>query len=81
MSVLADDLGVDLLKALGMEGMPVTGVTVHFEASQAVEVLVKFLPDKEQADGVIEILKRYELHEKVDPNGAPQDTTEQGGDS
>lgn len=66
MTVMTNQVGADLLKVLGMEGMPVIGVTVHFQAEQAVEVQVKFLPDKSQAEGVIEILKRYELHEKVE---------------
>lgn len=66
MSVMSEQVGAELLEALGLQGMPITAVTVHFEASQAVEVQVKFMPDQTQATGVIEILKRYELHEKPD---------------
>lgn len=66
MTVMTNQVGADLLKALGMEGMPVTGVTVHFQAEQAVEIQVKFYANKDQAEDVIEILKRYELHEKVE---------------
>lgn len=66
MTVMTHQVGADLLKVLGMEGKPVTGVTVHFQAEQAVEVQVKFLPDKPQAEGVIAILKRYQLQEKVE---------------
>lgn len=65
MTVMTNQVGADLLKVLGMEGKPVTAVTVHFEADNPVEVQVKFYADKQQAKGVIEILKRYELHEKT----------------
>ncbi|TWI52969.1 hypothetical protein IQ22_02804 [Pseudomonas duriflava] len=70
MAVYSNAIGKELLEALGLQGMSVTAVTVHFEASQAVEVQVKFLPDQTQAAGVIEILKRYELHEKPDEPSA-----------
>lgn len=38
MTVMTNQVGADLLKALGMEGISITGVTVHFQAEQAVEV-------------------------------------------
>ncbi|WP_288659526.1 MULTISPECIES: hypothetical protein [Pseudomonas] len=66
MSVMSEQVGAELLEALGLQGMPITAVTVHFEASQAVEIQVKFYANKDQAEDVIEILKRYELHEKVE---------------
>lgn len=64
MTVMTHQVGADLLKVLGMEGKPVTAVTVHFETEKAVEVQVKFYANKQQAEDVIEIIKQYELHEK-----------------
>lgn len=62
--VSSTEVGGDLLKALDLEGRPVTAVTVHFQSDSAVEIQVKFYANKDQAEDVIEIIKQYELHEK-----------------
>lgn len=66
MAVSSNEIGKDLLDALGLPIAGVTGLTIRVEASQAVEVQVRLLPTEQQVGDVIEILKRYELHEKDD---------------
>lgn len=64
MAVSSNTIGKAVIDALGLPVAGVTGITVSLQTNQPVEVLVRYLPSEQQVDDVIDILKRYELHEK-----------------
>lgn len=64
MTVSSNTIGKAVIDALGLQVAGVTGITVSLQTNQPVEVLVRYLPSEQQVGDVIDILKRYELHEK-----------------
>lgn len=66
MAVLSNQVGKQLLEALGIELEGVLGVTLVFEAHEPVEARVRYVPSKAAVEGAVELLKSYEMHEKPD---------------
>lgn len=66
MAVLSNQVGEQLLEALGIELEGVLGVTLVFDVHEPVEAHVRYAPSKAAVEAAVELLKSYEMHEKPD---------------
>lgn len=64
--VLGNDIGPKVAEALGIDATDLRSLQISITAREVVIVTAEYMPRDEQLDDVIEILKRYELVEKVD---------------
>lgn len=64
MAVTAQQIGLEVLQALGLEGKGVTGIKIEMNGHDPVTMEVSMLPERSQVVNIIEIIKRYELVEK-----------------
>ena len=64
MAVTAQQIGREVLQALGLEGKSVTGIKIEMNGRDPVTLEVSMLPERSQVVSIIEIIKRYELVEK-----------------
>jgi len=51
------DFNKRLVKALGLDGQLVTGITIKAEANSPVEVTITMLVQQEEVDGLIEAIE------------------------
>lgn len=64
MAVTAQQIGMEVLQALGLESKGVTGINIEMNGSDPVTLEVSMLPERSQVVNIIEIIKRYDLVEK-----------------
>ncbi len=55
------DVGMDVLKVLGIENTRVSSVTIHIEAAEVVTITIKKFPTKEELEGIVSIISKYHL--------------------
>lgn len=53
----------EIAEVLGFAEKPVRSISLRFSCSEAVSVVVEFVPQVAEAEAVKEILKHYQLHE------------------
>jgi hypothetical protein len=61
--VLGMQVGKELLEALGLDGKKVRSVDLHFSGQEIVTATVVHMVLDEQARKVIDVIRKYELHE------------------
>lgn len=74
--VVTTAIGEELCQALGLPADKVTSIDLRFPANGIVTAAVEFLPERSQLDEVVNILRRYELHEKQDERPRSDQSTE-----
>lgn len=65
--VHTQEIGPQICDALGLPMDQVSAIDLRFRANQIVHAIVEFIPERDQLDKVMSVLKRYELHEKLSP--------------
>ena len=61
MPVLSNDIGDKLMEIFGLKD--VVDLSIYFSTDKEVVVIAEFLPSAEEVRGLINLLKKYELHE------------------
>lgn len=62
-AVLGQVVGGDLLKALGMEGRLVTGITIRLRVGEVATMFIREYADRDQMAAGVQIIGRYRLVE------------------
>lgn len=62
--VTTNEIGPQICDALGLPMNQVSAVDLRFRAGQIVHAIVEFIPERDQLDKVMSVVKRYQLHEK-----------------
>ena len=59
--VFAREVGTDVCVALGLDPAVVRSVRINFDANEVVTADVEIYPDGPQVDGVLSVIRRYNL--------------------
>lgn len=64
MAVTTRQIGQQVIEALGLPECKVTSIKLEMRADDVVRVEVEMLPTEQEAIGVLDVIKRYELVER-----------------
>lgn len=64
MAITSRQIGADVIKALGLPKCKVTSIKLEMRYDDVVRVEVEMLPSEQEAIGVFDVIKRYELVER-----------------
>lgn len=62
--VTTKEIGPQICDALGLPMNQVSAIDLRFRAGQIVHAIVEFVPERDQLDQVLSVVKRYQLLEK-----------------
>lgn len=65
MAVTSREVGKELCEALALPLNRVQSIDLSFHAGEIVTATVRLMPERDQLDKVLSVLKSYELHEKT----------------
>ena len=60
--IMTADIGTRLCEALGLDPEKVTRIGLDFPCGDVATATVSLVPDAYEVDGVVETIKRFELH-------------------
>lgn len=64
MAITSRQIGAQVIKVLGLPECKVTSIKLEMHADDAVRIEVEMLPTEQEAIGVFDVIKRYELVER-----------------
>lgn len=67
MAVLSQTIGQEIADALGISMKGITGIKIELKTNDVVSVDVSYYPGIENMNSCLDILKRYQLAERVSP--------------
>ena len=69
-TVMSPARGRELLEALGLSGRRVLRLSLHFEAGSVSQLEITEHVSDDQADGLVQVLRRFDLLERDVPTAA-----------
>ncbi len=67
MAVLSQTIGQEIADALGISMKGITGIKIELKTNEVVSVDVSYYPGIENMNSCLDILKRYQLADRVSP--------------